>query len=951
MSVTNNLKKQVHAPIWELVNQAPTASQAISCMTTSESGTDRYVYYLTGTTFYRYDSNADSFQQLATPNVAAVTGSSMRYSAYRGYHGRVLSATSTTIQIAGLRGKTFDGKTLEIQRGTGAGQTKALTWVSETTHDAGVITATTTLNIADSTKRWKFNQWAGYLVGITFGTDATQYKKILYNDATTLYIADANLLPHDPWNNQAFVASAPYALPVTTAGSQSHYEIISSTYSVTSWATTPDYTSYFNIQSGGIYLLSSAVAAPFFTLQYYDIAHDSWTSKTVPQSLIGAALGTDFSIERHPRGSTAYIASTATAGGNFTLTDSTQTMTPDRYANYRVLITAGTGAGQTRRIVCNTATVFNVSRAWDTNPDNTSVYSIWNDYDKLLLAGGAAAAMFGYNPRYDYWHQGESYDSGVTSNMTVKMNGWEAIGITTGARIAAGVTAVNATPTAGGTNYLVGDILTCSVGGTGAQVIVTSISPGGIVTGIELVHSGTVTGFTTGTGKATTGGTGSGATIEITSVGVTILVTTATAHWFKTGDSVTLAGATESAYNAAHTILGVNSTTSFSITNAATASMVATASQSTTLIVDPTANWVTNQHVGKLVHLMVAGATPTSQIRWITANTATTLTVATIVAGVNGTSKYAIYDSKIYGVDNQYKPQTQRGYGHASSGSATTLVDSSKSWITNQWAGYKLRIEAGTGYTTNGIITITSNTATTLTYPSAGFTPDATTHYEIHDSWGLITTGGTTTPVTEASTKNWTVNQWAGKRFRISGGTALGQEGAVTSNTATAITSAALTLTDATSTYAILGVPARGAGFELVHVWGTSDATIKGKYILSPRGSLSNTADLFDVTTSRWTYGYFFSPQAELPTTGSYYAYDGVDTIYFTKTATGVNPRIFAYNIVTNSISGGGQISDTDLAATIGNRMEVVQTVDGLKYMYWLQNTGTKMFRALMWYV
>ncbi len=951
MAVTNNLKKIVHVPVWELANQAPTPTQAISCLTTSEDGTNRYVYYLTGTTFYRYDTQADSWQQLATPNVAAVTGSSMRYTNYRGYHGRVLSASGTSIQIAGLRGKIFDGQTIEIQRGTGQGQTRTLTWTSETIHDAGVITATTVNNLADSTKKWKFNQWSGYLVGITFGTDATQYKKILYNDATTLYIADANLLPHDPWNNQSFVASAPYALPVVTAGSQAHYEIVSSTFSVPAWTTTPDYTSFYNIQSGGIYLLSSAAAAPFFTLQYYDVAHDSWTSKTVPQSLIGAALGTDFSIERLFKG-TAYFSSTATAGGTYTMTDSALTMVPDRYANYRIMITGGTGAGQTRRIVCNTSTVFTVGRAWETNPDATSVYSVFNDFDKILMTGGGASAMYAYNPRYDYWHQGESYDSGVTSNITVKMNGWEALGVTTGARIAAGVTAVNAVPTAGGTNYLVGDILTCSVGGTGAQVIVTSISPGGIVTGIELVHSGTATGFTTGTGKATTGGTGTGCTIEITTVGVTILVTTATAHWFKTGDSVTIAGCTESAYNAAHTVLGVNSTTSFSVTNAATANMVASNSQSTTLIVDPSAAWVTNQHVGKLVHLTVAGVAPTSQIRWITANTATTLTVATIVAGVNGTSKYSIYDSKVYGVDNQFKPQAQRGYGHASGGSATTLADSSKNWIVNQWAGYKLRIEAGTGYAVNGIITITSNTATTLTYASAGFTPDATTHYEIADTWGLVTTGGTTVPVTEASTKNWVTNQWAGKRIRITGGTALGQEGAVTSNTATALTTAALTLTDATSTYAILGIPVRGSGIELVHAWGTSDTANKGKYIFSPRGTASNTFDIFDVTTSRWTYGYFITPQSELPTTGSYYCYDGLDTIYFTKTSTGVNPRLFAFNVVTNTVSGGGQLSDTDLAATIGNRMEIVTTTDGLDYLYFLQNTGTKMYRALVgWYL
>lgn len=947
MAVSNNNKKQIDLPIWELMNQAPTASSALSALCTSEDGSDRYIYYMVGSLWYRYDTQADSWQQLATPNVAPVTVMSLRYTKNRGYHARVLSATATSVTIGGLRGPVLSGKTMRIDRGTGAGQERVLTYSSETVHDAGVITGTTTSSLADSTKKWKFNQWSGYLVGITFGTDATQYKKVLYNDATTLYIADANLMPHDPWNNQAFVAAAPYALPVATAGVQSHYEIISTTYTVPTWDVTPDYRSYADVKSGGIFLVSSAAAAPFFTLQYYDIAHDSWTSKTVPQSLLLAALGTDSTLERIAK-LDAYITSTATSGTSRTLADSTQTMKPDRYRNYRLLITGGTGAGQSRRIVAHTATTFYTERDWDTTPDSTSTYEVHNDYRKMFLAGGALAQMNSYNAEHDFWHQGEYSDYGITTNIAVKMSGWEPLGVTTGARIAAGITAIASAPTAGGTGYTIGDILTCAVGGTGAQVQVTSIAPGGIVTGLELVHSGTGTGYTVGTGKATTGGTGTGCTLNVTAVGATALITTATAHWFKTGDSVTFSGCTEAAYNNAHTIIGVNSTTQFSIAVTATANMVATASQSTTTIVDPTQKWVVNEHAGKLVHLMVAGTAPTSQIRWITSNTATTLTFATITAGVNGTSKYVIYDSKIFGVDTQRKPLFERGYGHASGGSTTTLVDSSKNWTPNQWVGYRFRIDAGTGLG-SGLISITSNTETTLTYATQTFTPDATTMYEIQDTWGLLT-ASTTTSFTESTTKNWAVNQWAGKRYKLTGGLGVGTEFGITSNTATVLTTATTTAGDATTPYAILGVPVRGAGIELIHINGTTDTAQNGKLMFSPRGSLSNTADIYDITTGRWSYGNFFSPQAELPTTGSSYAYDGADTIYFTKTALNTNPRIFAYNILTNSVTGGGQISDLDGTATVGNRMEIIKTVDGFKFMYWLQNTGTKMFRAMLWY-
>jgi hypothetical protein len=57
--------------------------------------------------------------------------------------------------------------------------------------------------------------------------------------------------------------------------------------------------------------------------------------------------------------------------------------------------------------------------------------------------------------------------------------GWDVpFAISTGVRILAGIQSIASAPTAGGVNYVIGDILTCAVGGAGAQVIVTSISTG-----------------------------------------------------------------------------------------------------------------------------------------------------------------------------------------------------------------------------------------------------------------------------------------------------------------------------------------------------------------------------------------------------------------------------------------------------------------------------------------
>ena len=952
--MANTNKRTLDLPFFELCNQAPVASAAIGGMTTVQDGTGRYIYYYGSSLFYRYDTQLDTWQQLATPVVAPVTMLSMKYTNDRGYHGRVLSATSSSVTIPGLRGNLFNGQQIKILSGAGKGQTRTLTYTSETTLDAGVITGIATNYLQDGLKKWIPNQWAGYTVGITFGTDATQYKKILYNDTNTLYISDVNLLPHDPWNNQAFVASAPYAVPVITAGSQAHYVIMSSSYTLDSnWTVTPDNTSFFTLLTGGIYMVSSAAATPYYTLQYYDIIHDSWTQKTIPQVLMSAPYGTDSAITiTDKQGGVPYTANVSTVSATSrTISDSGQSLAYDKYANHRIFITGGTGIGQSRRIIGNTPTTFTIERNWDTNPDNTSTYEIWSDTDRVYIGGGGNASLLAYSPEGDYWMQGEAFDDGViaASGIHSVLNGWKPISVASGTRIALGVVSIASAPVAGGSGYSIGDILTFAATGTGAQAIVTSIAPGGVVTGLQLINSGTVTGYTIGTSAAATGGTGTACTVNITAVGATSNIVTSTNHFYKIGQSVTFSGCTDSNWNAAYTILGVYSLTGFSVAcPSAAASMAATATQSTLTIYDPTKNWVPNEHVGRLVQLNIAGVAPTSQIRWITASTTNTLTVATIVAGVAG-SKYAIYDAKVFGVDDQRKEDSMKAYGYATSGTTSTLVDSTKNWVPNQWAGYLFKIEAGTGYG-SGRISIISNTATTLTFATQSFSPDTTTKYEIADTWGLVTTGGTasTLNITEATTKNWVANQFGGKRVRYTAGTNVGVEGAIASHTATAITTVTAYTTDTTTSYAILSIPARGSGIELIWAHGTSDGN-KGRYIYFPRGSISNTFDRYDITTGRWTFGIFFNPQSVTFNIGSSYCYDGVNTIYMSTSVSSVPIKIYGYDITLNQMLSAPTTTWLQGTPIIGNYMEIVKSSpDNYKYLYTLQNTGTLLSRALL---
>ncbi len=79
------------------------------------------------------------------------------------------------------------------------------------------------------------------------------------------------------------------------------------------------------------------------------------------------------------------------------------------------------------------------------------------------------------------------------------------------------IAVLNATPTAAGTGYVVGDVVTITTGGTGATATVLTIGGGGAVTAVALTTVGS--GYSTGTGKVTTGGSGNGAlTLNITTV-------------------------------------------------------------------------------------------------------------------------------------------------------------------------------------------------------------------------------------------------------------------------------------------------------------------------------------------------------------------------------------------------------------------------------------------------
>lgn len=955
-----NLKKQIDTPVWEWTRFAPASTTAISTLACGDLPKDsRYMYYIVSAAFYRYDTWTDSWGQLASPNITPLVFTAMRFSSYGGFRGRVLAVSgSTQLIIPALSDNILSGETIRIYSGTGSNQTRIITNIdAANVYEQGLATATTNATqIQDTTKKWKYNQWSGYQVRIIYGAGSTQIRKVLYNDTQTLYFSDPNYQQIDSWNNTGFSSVAPAAIPASTAGSQSTYLIEASLITIDSgWTVNPDTSSRFSTHSGGIWLVSQTASGAFHSLQYYDIASDVWFTKTAVAGLIPVAPGTDIAMERISNRGGTYCSSIATTGTTRTLVDTNLTgvtsgnTTVDRFVNYQIRIMGGTGLGQRRRIIANDLTTIYINRKWDIIPDDTSLYEIWDDVFAMYIGGMASSTLYNYHAEADLLCQGSVSDYGLVRNMAIRLNGWEDIGVLSAVRNVNGIYTITATPVAGGTGHAVGDIVTLGTG-TNGKVYIEAITSNGIATLVSLFAMGTGYNVATASQSATSGA-GTGLQVAITArTTCGRISTTGINHNIKIGDTILFSGAVDASWNTSYTVLGVDSLTTFDVETTAAATAVIANTTTTGLLVDSAANWDSGEHIGKLVQICVAGAAPTSQIRRITANTQTTLTLQSVVGTlpVHATSRYIIYDPSMIGRDEQYKFNKSKvgNTGWATTGTTTTLVDSTKTWAMNQWAACKFRIISGTGFDKNDI-TIISNSATTLTFTTQTFSPDATTKYIIIDSFGLCTSAGSGTVLND-TTKAWKVNQWAGKRVRITSGTGVSNETLITSNTATQLTAASGMGSPTTdSTYTIIGVPARGAGIALMHLYNTTNKLIKGRYLFFPRGGISTTADRLDIPTEVYEYGNFFSPQSETLTTGSMYAYDGNDIIYFTKDATG---RLYSYDINNNKISNSSTIPYGHGTALIGNRMEIIETADGLKYIYMMRHSGTEMFRNLLWW-
>ena len=67
------------------------------------------------------------------------------------------------------------------------------------------------------------------------------------------------------------------------------------------------------------------------------------------------------------------------------MTNGVKSWTTDKWRNFQVRITGGTGIGQIKRITAITGTVLTVDSAWTVTPDATSTYEITGNDDYVYM--------------------------------------------------------------------------------------------------------------------------------------------------------------------------------------------------------------------------------------------------------------------------------------------------------------------------------------------------------------------------------------------------------------------------------------------------------------------------------------------------------------------------------------------------------------------------------------
>lgn len=346
-----------------------------------------------------------------------------------------------------------------------------------------------------------------------------------------------------------------------------------------------------------------------------------------------------------------FDAGTASGGSATTLVDASKnwsTAVNGRWANYAVRILHGTGAGQIRAIASNTATALSIYGRWDTMPDNTSVYVIQGDPDKMFMWNGGNAALPIMNLESTITTLGRQVDWGIARSSAATVAGHQPVSIASATWAANVATVTTSHPH----QFRVGNSVT--VAG-----ITTTTALNGTFNIATVPSATTFTYSLAGSGTPAIGTAQSVTTlVDVTKAWQTdehagrFLYVQTAATTTTSGAATTLIGRITANTATTLTIVGsgigtapANGVSRYSICTAGGPGVLhagVTSGGGTTTLTQTGANWSTNIYSGKRVRIFTTGTTPIEVL--ISSNNADTLTVATITSPTANVTGFQILE-------------------------------------------------------------------------------------------------------------------------------------------------------------------------------------------------------------------------------------------------------------------------------------------------------------------
>ncbi|GDX76009.1 hypothetical protein LBMAG41_10850 [Cyanobium sp.] len=462
MPTTNTNRKILDLKRWEQTTPAPSATATGAFIASSRHFRQQQLYVASTTTAWLYNPSEDGFVQLPSPALAGSFGAGTSGCAGAFSLGNALA--STTI-AAGSNGAALPQATINVASTTGFPLAGAF-FVDTADRGRQLITYTSVISgtqlggcsggagtlatnqvvsfaglaaLSGTTSSIVTNQQLardlrGYSLHVMSGPNAGATLEIQGNTTSTgstTIAAGSNgvALPTGtinvasttgfPTSGQALITISGAQVLVSYTGitatsftgctggsgtlATSQAVHFASTITLPTQGSAFTTATVFRLMTPSWYVVGAGTLAAG-SFRKYDFATNQWTSGTITG--LPASLGTDGKLMSTPSWSdTAYkqfAAGTATSGSNTTLVQTGKTWAVNQWANYQVRIVGGTGAGQIRLIVSNTADTLTVS-GWNTNPDTTSTYSIEGNDDFLYYAGNNAVTMYRYSIVSNAW--------------------------------------------------------------------------------------------------------------------------------------------------------------------------------------------------------------------------------------------------------------------------------------------------------------------------------------------------------------------------------------------------------------------------------------------------------------------------------------------------------------------------------------------------------------------